>query len=64
MELSERERDVIRMRFGLDGESPHTLEEAGKKLGVTRERVRQVEAKALAKLRHPSRNGSLRDFVD
>ena len=64
MDLSDRERDVIRMRFGLDGERLHTLEEAGKKLGVTRERVRQVEAKALAKLRHPSKSASLRDYID
>jgi RNA polymerase primary sigma factor len=61
--LSERERAVLEMRFGLkDGES-HTLEEVGKAFGVTRERVRQIESKALRKLRHPGHRRKLRDFL-
>ena len=61
--LNERERAVLEMRFGLkDGES-HTLEEVGQKFGVTRERVRQIESKALRKLRHPGRSRKLRDFL-
>ncbi|NND84556.1 MAG: sigma-70 family RNA polymerase sigma factor, partial [Acidimicrobiia bacterium] len=52
--LNDRERDVLTMRFGLDGGIPNTLDEVGAKFEVTRERVRQIEAKALAKLRHPS----------
>ena len=61
--LNERERAVLEMRFGLkDGES-HTLEEVGKAFGVTRERVRQIESKALRKLRHPGRSRKLRDFL-
>jgi RNA polymerase primary sigma factor len=61
--LSDRERAVLEMRFGLrDGES-HTLEEVGKAFGVTRERVRQIESKALRKLRHPGRSRKLRDFL-
>jgi RNA polymerase primary sigma factor len=61
--LSERERAVLEMRFGLnDGES-HTLEEVGQAFGVTRERVRQIESKALRKLRHPGRSRKLRDFL-
>ena len=61
--LSEREREVLEMRFGLlDGED-HTLEEVGKYFGVTRERIRQIEAKALRKLRHPTRSRALRDYL-
>ena len=62
-ELSDREKDVVRMRFGLDGDQPRTLEEVGKEFGVTRERIRQIEAKTLAKLRHPQRRQKLEDFL-
>src|SRR5579875_584045 len=58
-ELSERERKVVRMRFGLDDGQMRTLEEVGKEFGVTRERIRQIEAKTLAKLRHPMRSAHL-----
>jgi RNA polymerase primary sigma factor len=61
--LSEREREVLEMRFGLNDGKDHTLEEVGKTFGVTRERIRQIEAKALRKLRHPSRSKSLRDYL-
>ena len=61
--LTERERRVIVLRFGLEGERAHTLEEVGQELGVTRERIRQVEANALRKLRHPARAGILREFA-
>ena len=61
--LSEREREVLEMRFGLNDGKDHTLEEVGKNFGVTRERIRQIEAKALRKLRHPSRSRSLRDYL-
>jgi RNA polymerase primary sigma factor len=61
--LNEREREVLEMRFGLNDGRDHTLEEVGKKFGVTRERIRQIEAKALRKLRHPSRSRSLRDYL-
>lgn len=63
-ELSEREREVMSMRFGLDGDRPRTLEDVGKAFGVTRERIRQIEAKTLAKLRHPQRSQKLKDFLD
>ncbi len=62
--LTPREEMVIRMRYGLDDGHPRTLEEVGKAFGVTRERIRQIEAKALRKLRHPSRSRKLRDYVD
>jgi RNA polymerase primary sigma factor len=62
--LPERERKVIELRFGLKGESPRTLEEVGKEFGVTRERIRQIESKTLAKLRHPHRSQKLRDYLD
>ncbi len=61
--LNEREREVLEMRFGLNDGKDHTLEEVGKSFGVTRERIRQIEAKALRKLRHPSRSRSLRDYL-
>ena len=61
--LSEREIIVINMRFGLDGGSPQTLDMIGQKLGITRERVRQIESKALRNLRHPSRSKYLKDYI-
>jgi RNA polymerase primary sigma factor len=63
-ELSERERRVVRMRFGLEDGEMKTLEEVGKEFGVTRERIRQIESKTLAKLRHPMHSGHLRDYLD
>lgn len=63
-ELNEREREVMSMRFGLDGDRPRTLEDVGKAFGVTRERIRQIEAKTLAKLRHPQRSQKLKDFLE
>ncbi len=62
--LSEREREVLEMRFGLKDGQDHTLEEVGKHFGVTRERIRQIEAKALRKLRHPTRSRQLRDYLE
>ncbi len=62
--LTARESKVLRMRFGIDMNADHTLEEVGKQFDVTRERIRQIEAKALRKLRHPSRCDSLRSFLD
>ncbi len=62
--LTEREAMVLRLRFGLEDGHPRTLEEVGSTFGVTRERIRQIEAKALRKLRHPSRSKKLRDFLD
>ena len=62
--LTEREERVLRMRFGIGEESHHTLEEVGQSFNVTRERIRQIEAKALRKLRHPSRSRRLRNFLD
>jgi RNA polymerase primary sigma factor len=62
--LTPREAKVLRMRFGIDMNTDHTLEEVGKQFDVTRERIRQIEAKALRKLRHPSRSETLRSFLD
>jgi len=62
--LTQREAKVLRMRFGIEMNTDHTLEEVGKQFDVTRERIRQIEAKALRKLRHPSRSERLRSFVD
>ncbi|MDX6628645.1 MAG: polymerase primary sigma factor, partial [Gaiellales bacterium] len=63
-ELSDREQKVVRLRFGLDDGQMRTLEEVGKEFGVTRERIRQIESKTLAKLRHPIRSRRLRDYLD
>jgi len=62
-ELAKREREVLEMRFGLKDGRPHTLEEVGQEFNVTRERIRQIESKALRKLRHPGRSRKLRDFL-
>ena len=62
--LSERERKVIELRFGLIDGHPRTLEEVGREFGVTRERIRQIESKTLGKLRHPSRSGKLKDYLE
>ena len=62
--LADRERKVIKFRFGLEDGHPRTLEEVGREFGVTRERIRQIESKTLAKLRHPSRSGRLKDFME
>jgi len=64
VELSEREQEVVRLRFGLEDGRPRTLEEVGRQFGVTRERIRQIEAKTLAKLRHPHRSDRLRDYLE
>jgi RNA polymerase primary sigma factor len=63
-ELNDREKQVVRLRFGLEDGQARTLEEVGKEFGVTRERIRQIESKTLAKLRHPHRSQKLRDFLD
>ncbi|MFR5071207.1 MAG: sigma-70 family RNA polymerase sigma factor [Bianqueaceae bacterium] len=62
--LTEREQKVLRLRFGLDDGRARTLEEVGKEFNVTRERIRQIEAKALRKLRHPSRSKKLKDYLE
>jgi RNA polymerase primary sigma factor len=62
--LSEREAGIVRLRFGLTGGQPYTLDQVGQVYGVTRERIRQIESKAMAKLRHPSRSQALRDYLD
>jgi RNA polymerase primary sigma factor len=63
-ELSDREKEVVRLRFGLVDGQARTLEEVGREFGVTRERIRQIEAKTLAKLRHPQRSQKLKEFLD
>ena len=63
-DLTPREQRILRMRFGIGSTADHTLEEIGKEFGVTRERIRQIEAKALEKLRHPARAHKLATFVD
>lgn len=63
-ELDDREKDVVRMRFGLDGAEPQTLEQVGSYFGVTRERVRQIEARTMSKLKHPNRSQRLRDYLE
>ena len=62
--MTDREENVLRLRFGLDDGKMRTLEDVGKVFNVTRERIRQIEAKALRKLRHPSRSKQLRDFIE
>src|SRR5699024_4610343 len=62
--LSDREKKVLELRFGLNDGMPRTLEEVGKEFDVTRERIRQIEAKALRKLKHPSRSQKLKDFLE
>ncbi|MGQ9825796.1 MAG: sigma-70 family RNA polymerase sigma factor, partial [Desulfotomaculales bacterium] len=62
--LTDREQNVLRRRFGLDDGRARTLEEVGQRFGVTRERIRQIEAKTLRKLRHPSRSKKLKDYLD
>jgi RNA polymerase primary sigma factor len=61
--LTPREEKILRMRFGIDMNTDHTLDEVGKQFNVTRERIRQIEAKALRKLRHPTRADQLRSFL-
>ena len=64
VKLPDREENVLRLRFGIDDGRTRTIEEVGKVFGVTRERIRQIEAKALRKLRHPSRSKQLKDFLE
>ena len=63
-ELNPREQQVVRLRFGLEDGQIRTLEEVGREFGVTRERIRQIESKTLAKLRHPTRSQRLRDYLE
>ena len=63
-QLTEREEKVLRLRFGLEDGRSRTLEEVGQQFNVTRERIRQIEAKALRKLRHPNRSNKVRDYLD
>lgn len=62
--LTQREKDVLELRFGIAGGHPHTLEEVGKDFGLTRERIRQIQDKAIKRLRHPNRSRKLRDYLD
>ena len=62
--LTDREQKVLRLRFGMDDGRARTLEEVGKEFNVTRERIRQIEAKAIRKLKHPSRSRKLKDYLD
>jgi RNA polymerase primary sigma factor len=62
--LTDREQEVLRLRFGLDDGRQRTLEEVGQQFNVTRERIRQIEAKALRKLRHPNRSRRLKDYLE
>ena len=62
--LTDRESRVLKLRFGLEDGRTRTLEEVGREFGVTRERIRQIEAKAIRKLRHPSRSKKLRDYLE
>lgn len=62
--LTQREKGILELRYGITGGYPHTLEEIGREFGVTRERIRQIQDKALHRLRHPSRSGKLRDYLD
>ena len=63
-ELTPREEEVLKLRFGLEDGRTRTLEEVGREFNVTRERIRQIEAKALRKLRHPNRSRKLKDYLD
>ncbi len=63
-DLSPKEEKILRMRFGIGDDVPHTLEEVGQEFAVTRERIRQIEVKALRKLKHPSKSQSLREFIE
>ena len=62
--MGAREAEVVRLRFGIDGGQPMTLEDIGARFGITRERVRQIEQKAMRKLRHPSRRNQLQDYLE